>query len=223
MDNQRVGVSVTAAPRATRALQAFLADLRGTVLPDRTGRNGPLPPLLISMTVVTGIIDAFSYLDLGHVFVAYSTGNVVFLGFALAGVPGFSIAACLAGMAAPLAGALLGGRLAARYRGDRALALPDLNTTVLTLTFIGIAADSALAGGSGSRAGRRLVPIAAVLGGAVLGATLIRHAQAYDPLVIALAIIATGAAVSYLLGRSDPPWARTQRSRSPSTVRYRRR
>ena len=72
---------------------AFLADLRDTLLADRAGPHGPLPPLLVSMTLVTGLVDAFSYLVLGHVFVANMTGNVVFLGFALAGAPGFSIAA----------------------------------------------------------------------------------------------------------------------------------
>ena len=49
------------------------------------GRQGPLPVLLIGLTVVTGLVDAFSYLSLGHVFVANMTGNVVFLGFGLAG------------------------------------------------------------------------------------------------------------------------------------------
>jgi uncharacterized membrane protein YoaK (UPF0700 family) len=47
--------------------------------------HGPLPALLVCLTVVTGLVDAFSYLSLGHVFVANMTGNVVFLGFALAG------------------------------------------------------------------------------------------------------------------------------------------
>jgi hypothetical protein len=74
------------------------------------------------------------------------------------------------------------------------------------LTITGIAADSALGAGSGSKAGRRLVSVAAMLAGAVL----IRHAHAYDPLVIALATIITGAAVSRLLGRSDPPWVCAQ-------------
>ena len=46
--------------------------------------HDPLPVLLVCMTVVTGLVDAFSYLSLGHVFVANMTGNVVFLGFALA-------------------------------------------------------------------------------------------------------------------------------------------
>jgi hypothetical protein len=40
--------------------------------------HGPLPALLVvCMTVVTGLVDAFSYLSLGHVFVANMTGNVV--------------------------------------------------------------------------------------------------------------------------------------------------
>src|SRR3984957_9939043 len=98
----------------------FLSDIRATVLPDRTGKHGPLPPLLISMTLVTGLVDAFSYLVLGHVFVANMTGNVVFLGFALAGVPGFSIVASVLAIAAFAAGALLGGRLGARHRDHRA-------------------------------------------------------------------------------------------------------
>jgi hypothetical protein len=43
--------------------------------PDRS--HDPLPVLLVCMTVVTGLVDAFSYLSLGHVFVANMTGNVV--------------------------------------------------------------------------------------------------------------------------------------------------
>ena len=86
----------------------FLTDVRSTLLPARGGQHGPLPPLLISMTLVTGLVDAFSYLLLGHVFVANMTGNVVFLGFALAGAPGFSVVASLAALASFASGALLG-------------------------------------------------------------------------------------------------------------------
>ena len=240
---------------------AFFSDIRDTVVPDRNGRHGTLPPLLVSMTLVTGLVDAFSYLVLGHVFVANMTGNVVFIGFALAGVPGFSVTASVTAVASFAAGALLGGRLSARHHDHRArlhsfaaalqaaflaaavilavaaggapaagyrytliaalgismgiqnasaraIAVPDLTTTVLTLTITGIAADSALAGGAGSKAGRRLVPVVTMLAGALLGAALIRHAQAYDPLAIALATIIIGAAVSYLTGRTDPGWVR---------------
>ena len=83
------------------------------------GKDGPLPPLLLVLTMVTGLVDAVSYLELGHVFVANMTGNVVFLGFAAAGAPGLSAAASLAAIAAFLAGALAGGRLALRLAGHR--------------------------------------------------------------------------------------------------------
>jgi hypothetical protein len=89
----------------------FFADVRETLLPRPGGRHGPLPPLLVGLTVVTGLVDAFSYLVLGHVFVANMTGNVVFLGFALVGAPGFSIAASVAALMSFWLGALVGGRV----------------------------------------------------------------------------------------------------------------
>ena len=45
---------------------------------------------MLVLTILTGVVDAASYLKLGHVFVANMTGNVVFLGFALAGAHGLS-------------------------------------------------------------------------------------------------------------------------------------
>jgi uncharacterized membrane protein YoaK (UPF0700 family) len=57
----------------------------------------------------------------------------------------------------------------------RKLAVPDLTTTVLTMTITGLAADSTIAGGSGAKAGRRLVAVATMLAGAVVGATFILH------------------------------------------------
>jgi uncharacterized membrane protein YoaK (UPF0700 family) len=241
--------------------KTFVTDIRETLVPAHDGGHGPLPPVLISMTLVTGLVDAFSYLVLGHVFVANMTGNVVFLGFALAGAPGFSIGASLAAMAAFAVGALLSGRLGSRHRdhrgrlhssaaafqavflavavilaavGDpgisagyryaliavlgaamgiqnasaRKLAVPDLTTTVLTMTFVGIAADSALAGGGGSKAGRRLLSAATMLVGALVGAVLIRQAQDWCPLLIALVVVIVGAAVTYTLGKADPAWVR---------------
>ena len=247
----------------------FLTDVRSTLVPARGGQHGPLPPLLISMTLVTGLVDAFSYLLLGHVFVANMTGNVVFLGFALAGAPGFSVAASLAALASFAFGALLGGRLAARHRGHRgrlfsrgaaaqalfltasvllaafaaspltsayryalivalgvsmgiqnaaarSIAVPDLTTTVLTLTITGIAADSSLAGGSGSKAGRRLTAVATMLVGAFIGAALVRHAQICAPLLIALVLTILGAVTAGVLGKADPAWVRPAAGGSPA-------
>src|SRR5689334_21584427 len=80
---------------------------------------GPLVSLLLAMTFVTGLVDAFSYLVLGHVFVANMTGNVLFLGFAPAGAPDFSIADSVVAVVAFGLGALVGGRLAARLKHHR--------------------------------------------------------------------------------------------------------
>src|SRR6476619_1254046 len=97
----------------------FLDDVREMLVPRRGSKHGPLPPLLLGLTFVTGLVDAFSYLLLGHVFVANMTGNVVFLGFAVAGAPGFSIAASLAALASFVVGALAGGAAGARFGHHR--------------------------------------------------------------------------------------------------------
>src|SRR5579863_5196761 len=72
------------------------------------------PYILLGMTATTGIVDAVSLLALGHVFTANMTGNVVFLGFALAGAQGFSIARSSMALIAFLLGAAARGRLATR-------------------------------------------------------------------------------------------------------------
>lgn len=80
--------------------------------PDRKkGEEAVLVPLLLVLTVVTGAVDAVSILRLDHVFVANMTGNVVFLGFALAGSSGFSASASLVALGAFLTGAAIAGRL----------------------------------------------------------------------------------------------------------------
>ena len=73
--------------------------------------EGPLPLALIGLTVVAGVVDAVSYLGLGHVFVANMTGNVVFLGFAAGGAQDFSVALSLVAIGAFVLGAVAAGRL----------------------------------------------------------------------------------------------------------------
>lgn len=101
------------------SLRQHLVDAWQTVVPPGGGRHGPLPPLLIGLTVVTGLVDAFSYLSMGRVFVANMTGNVVFSAFALGGAPGFVWWASLLAIAAFLLGALLGGRVRAHWHHHR--------------------------------------------------------------------------------------------------------
>jgi uncharacterized membrane protein YoaK (UPF0700 family) len=64
---------------------------------------------LLVLTAVSGIVDAVSFLGLGHIFTANMTGNVVFLAFAAVGVPGISVARSLTTLAAFLSGAAIGG------------------------------------------------------------------------------------------------------------------
>src|SRR2546430_7387323 len=48
----------------------------------------PLARALLVLTFTTGLVDAVSYLGLGRVFTANMTGNIVFLGFGIAGSGG---------------------------------------------------------------------------------------------------------------------------------------
>lgn len=81
---------------------------------DREARGVRLVAVLLGLTVVSGLIDAVSYLGLGHVFTANMTGNVVVLGFAAAGAPGFSVPHTLTSLCFFAVGAMAGGRIVAR-------------------------------------------------------------------------------------------------------------
>ena len=71
--------------------------------------TGAPPSILLSMTAVSGMVDAVSFLALGHVFTANMTGNVVFLGFAIGGAAGLSVSGSLMALICFAVGALLGG------------------------------------------------------------------------------------------------------------------
>jgi uncharacterized membrane protein YoaK (UPF0700 family) len=96
-------------------------------------RHGPLPLLLLVLTTVTGVLDAVSYLTLGHVFVGNMTGNVLFLGFGVAGVAEFSIFGSLVALAAFLLGAFAGGALVARTGQHRGRLLAQANCIMIVL------------------------------------------------------------------------------------------
>jgi uncharacterized membrane protein YoaK (UPF0700 family) len=217
--------------------------------------------MLLALTFVTGLVDAASYLLLGHVFVANMTGNVLFLGFALAGTGGFSLPSVLLALAAFSVGAAVGGRVtvASNHRGValfvvaametallaaaaaigvavqtpvggwvlygliglmavamgarnavvRWLAVPDMTTTVLTMTLTGIAADAGTGGGATSRMRPRLLAVLAMLAGGLVGALFVLHWTTKAlllPLVVLLAVcVAAGMA-----SRSRAGWVRAR-------------
>ena len=65
--------------------------------------------------------------------------------------------------------------MGARNAAVRKLAIPDLTTTVLTLTITGIAADSSIANGNNPRLARRVASVASMFLGAALGAVIIHY------------------------------------------------
>jgi uncharacterized membrane protein YoaK (UPF0700 family) len=85
----------------------------------RTATPAALPSRLFALTFTTGVIDAASYIGLGHVFTANMTGNVVLLGFGLAGAGGLPVLAPIISLVGFMAGARLGGQFIVSAAGDR--------------------------------------------------------------------------------------------------------
>jgi uncharacterized membrane protein YoaK (UPF0700 family) len=185
--------------------------------------NHPLTRALLALTFTTGLVDGASYLGLGHVFTANMTGNIVLLGFGIAGGYNLPVLAPIISLLAFLVGAGIGGILALHYSKRhhihaatalaieavmlaavavfaaiktphtghttgyvviammalamgvrnatvRKIAVSDLTTTVLTMTLTGLAAELPLAGGTGKGSLRRVVAVATMLIGALVGA-----------------------------------------------------
>lgn len=221
----------------------------------------PLPWLLLVLSVGTGMVDAVSVLGLGKVFTANMTGNIVFLGFAAAGAPGFSPAPYVVAITAFLMGALIAGRTGRAHAGRslrrwlltaavieatlmwlaaavalgfdvarqsptvglfaiialtavamgfrnatiRQLKIPDLTTTVLTLTLTGLAADSGAAGGGNPNWKRRVGGVVAIFAGAALGAWLVLNFGLVTPLVLCGVLVLAGTLACALHPAAEAP------------------
>ena len=83
-------------------------------MPGTDSIRHPLTRTLLVLTATTGVIDAACYLGLGRVFAANMTGNVVLLGFGIAGSTGLPVVAPLVSLCAFLLGAVVGGRMASK-------------------------------------------------------------------------------------------------------------
>ncbi|HVJ52639.1 MAG TPA: YoaK family protein [Aliidongia sp.] len=219
----------------------------------------PIVPLLLLIAATTGLVDAVSVLGLGFVFCANMTGNIVFLGFAVAGTPGFDIAPHITALAGFAVGAIISGRVgkhhatrsrrrwlltAACFEGGllwlaallvigyrsmhqpvgallfitigfvavamgfrngtiRQLKVNDLTTTVLTMTLTGLFVDSHFAGGTNPNWQRRALSVAAIFGGASLGALMVRETGLSGPLFLAGLLVTVGT----ILAALHPAWA----------------
>jgi len=212
--------------------------------------------LLLALTLVTGVIDAISLLTLGRVFVANMTGNVVVTGFAIAGVPEFSLVTSLVVLAAFLLGAAAGGYLIQRIeqRGTllrtaaliewvllavclvmvlvrapvvgspwtvttaalaavamgvqnavaRRIAVPDLNTSVVSMSMTGLAADYTHS--TRDAVLRRAAAVLSLLVGAVVGAVIVGTLGAAAAFGLILLLLAGVAAAAHTILRRGPDW-----------------
>jgi uncharacterized membrane protein YoaK (UPF0700 family) len=213
--------------------------------------RSPLPALLLILSGATGLVDAIGVLGLGKVFTANMTGNIVFLGFAVARTPNFHAISYLVAISMFLLGALAAGRTSRAYAGRalgpwmiasalaeagllwaaafvaigfdialqspnwrlysiialtaaamgfrnatvRQLKVPDLTTTVLTMTLTGLAADSSLAGGANPNWLRRTSGVLAIFLGATVGALLVARYGMSVPLAVAGFLVLAGTAL----------------------------
>jgi uncharacterized membrane protein YoaK (UPF0700 family) len=219
--------------------------------------DGPLPLLLLVLTPTTGVLDAVSLLGLGRIFVANMTGNVLIVGFAIAGTPGFSLAASVAALVGFLLAVFVGHWPVERWYGHRGrlvrntatiefglllaalvvaivrpgapdtpsavvvaailaiamglqnttvrrLGVPDLTTTVITMTMVGIVADRDRTGRV--RAARRIIAVAMLLVGAIAGALLMLRAGIVPALAVATALLGIVFVVAALRSRRLETW-----------------
>lgn len=217
----------------------------------------PLTVVMVCLTLATGILDAVSFLALGQVFTATQTGNLLFLGFGIAGQGGLPVLTTVISLGSFVLGAGIGARmesmLAARERqwfpvgltveaalllsaaaaawesgpvpglppGRRGLVIglmavamgmrnvtamraapPDLTTTVETRAMTALVSASPLGRdtrlGYGSHAaGRRLLSIASMFAGALLGAGLL--ALGTRPTLVLLLVAVFVAATAFLV------------------------
>ncbi len=222
-------------------------------------RDGPLPALLIALTVLAGVVDATSLIRLGHVFVSAMTGNLVFIGLAVAGVKGFSVATSLLALGGFALGALVGARACRAARSHRGLVLrnavavktalagavtlsviiagenfgtgvrdavvvmlatsmgcqlfairyikvPDLSTTVLTLTITGALTERGRSW-SDPMVMRRALAIVAFVVGAISGAVLVRYVAVAAALSLGFCIILGVGITAHVVSRRPTGWS----------------
>jgi uncharacterized membrane protein YoaK (UPF0700 family) len=140
----------------------------------REERDGPLAGLLILLTVASGMIDAVCILRVGHVFAAAMTGNLLFIGFAVAGAPSFNAANSGTALAAFVVGAYVaGGLLSSRVASSRATLL--LRAEVIQSASLAVATVILGLVGAPPPSEARYVLIAVLAVGMGVQSTAVRH------------------------------------------------
>jgi uncharacterized membrane protein YoaK (UPF0700 family) len=162
--------------------------------------SGQTVAALLTLTAVTGLVDAVSYLRLGRVFVANMTGNVVFLGFSADPRSGLSAAAPLIAIASFILGALAGGRAAhtlSAARPRRWLATAFAGEAVI-LGLVAVLTGTGVLPFVGQG---RLLTIAILAAALGVQNSTVRHLGAPDLTTTVLTLTLTGLAADSALAR----------------------
>src|SRR5436309_15282915 len=148
----------TGAPEVSfaRALSALLAFLAGAAVSGRilasTGLEDAIRPAMFSFGLETAFLVAATVSAVGYnrnsTSVSFQLYSIIVLTAVAMGIKNAAV---------------------------RKLGVPDLTTTVLTLTITGLAADSSLAGGSNPRWQRRLASVLAMFAGATMGVIILKR------------------------------------------------
>ncbi|KFE63748.1 YoaK family protein [Hyalangium minutum] len=170
----------------------------------------PLIWLLLLLSVTTGLVDAVSVLGLGKVFTANMTGNIVFLGFAVVGTPGFHFTPSLSAMLFFLAGAVLAGQIG-RAQSGRPLRRWLLLAAMIEALSLWLAAIIATGFDIASQSPRPALYAIIALTALAMGFrnATVRQLKFPEVTTTVLTLTLTGlAADSTLAGGTNPNWAR---------------
>ena len=162
-----MGVPDVSVARSLTAVSAFLvgAVLGGRIMA-RTTPDSQFRPAVVAFAFELAFLAAATLVSVGYK--APSSANVL-QSYGLIALTAFA--------------------MGTRNAAVRKLAVPDLTTTVLTLTITGLAADSSLAHGNNPRWGRRAASIMAMFAGASVGVIAIRS-SVFLALALAVGVLA---------------------------------
>jgi uncharacterized membrane protein YoaK (UPF0700 family) len=159
--------------------------------------------LVFVLTAVTGLVDAVSFVGIGHVFVANMTGNTVFVAFAIAGDKALSVPSSLTAFGSFALGAVLGGRVSQYAKGHRGRVLAtgvSLDAALVTAALVVASAAAQPVHG----APRYACIVLLALGMGVQVATVRRVAVADTPSTVLTMTLTALMADSHLAGGSGP-------------------
>jgi len=164
---------------------------------------------LLVLTAATGAVDGVSYLALDRVFTGNMTGNVLFVGFGLAGVDDIPVVNNLVALLTFVLGAALGSRLTRRGAGGP-VKLPRSSMVVQLVVVLGTIALAGVWLGLGRLGTTEMVVITGVLA-LLLGAqaAAVRHTGIRDlSTVVVTMTMVNLAADSRLAGGAGAAWFR---------------